>query len=139
MPGIGVLHSPIRYRKLAVIVLALLASLLSACGTSDVENPGVDATDAPEISFSANVMPILERDCVRCHGAGRASGGVMVDSYTNIMAGANGQAIVVPGKAASSILVDVLVTGAMPRGAARLSDADIETIRAWVDAGAPDN
>jgi uncharacterized membrane protein/mono/diheme cytochrome c family protein len=101
------------------------------------DTPAPTEPASAEASFSASVLPILERHCVRCHGPSRASGGVRLDSHAQIMAG--GKPIVAPGQAASSILVDVLATGAMPRGASRLPNADIEIIRAWVNAGAPDN
>lgn len=102
--------------------------------------PTLEATAASEqASFSADVLPILEANCQRCHGTTRADAGLDLSSYAGVMASSRGGPIVTPGSAGNSLLVQVIATGRMPRGASKLSDADIQTISDWVDAGAPDN
>lgn len=90
-------------------------------------------------SFSADVLPIFEQHCQRCHGTARTDAGLSLSSHTGVMAGSRSGAVVILGSAADSDLVQVIVTGRMPRGAAKLSEVEIQTISDWVDAGAPDN
>jgi hypothetical protein len=90
-------------------------------------------------SFSADVLPIFEKDCQRCHGTSRTDAGLSLSSHAGVMAGSRSGAVVIPSSSADSDLVQVIVTGRMPRGAAKLSEVEIQTISDWVDAGAPDN
>jgi len=55
------------------------------------------------------------------------------------MAGGLDGAVILPGDADGSLLVQLVSTGSMPRNASRLSDADQQTIRDWINAGALDN
>lgn len=144
-------------RQVAVIVVvvvlwsALLVGYLALTGPAEESTPAPQPTaaeagpspePAPEgaqASFSADVLPIFEANCQRCHGTTRADAGLSLSSYAGVMAGSRGNSVVTPGSAEKSTLVQVIVTGRMPRGGSKLSDADIQTISAWVNAGAPDN
>jgi mono/diheme cytochrome c family protein len=102
--------------------------------TAESETPSTEEPSSPSAaSFSEDVFPILESRCVQCHGPSRTSGGVRLDSYDAVMA------VVVPGDAAASLLVEVVVTGDMPRRGPKLLPSEFETFSAWVSAGAPDN
>jgi cell division septation protein DedD len=95
--------------------------------------PTEEPSSLPAASFSGDVFPLLESRCVQCHGPGRTSGGVRLDSYDAVMA------VVVPGDAAASLLVEVVATGYMPPRGPELLPSEIEIISAWVNAGAPDD
>ena len=102
--------------------------------TAESETPPTEEPSSlPAVSFSGDVFPILESRCVQCHGPSRTSGGVKVDSYDTVMT------VVTPGDAAASLLVEVVVTGDMPRRGPKLLPSEVEIISAWVNAGAPDN
>lgn len=92
-----------------------------------------------EASFASNVLPIFKENCTRCHGSSRQSGGLRLDSYAALMAGGKDGAVIIPGDAPSSLLVELVTSGDMPRNAAPLPDAEIQAIIEWVDAGAKDN
>jgi len=92
-----------------------------------------------QVSFSADVLPIFEENCQRCHSATRPDAGLDLSSRAGLMSGSRGGAVVVSGNAAESRLIQVLATGRMPRGAPKLPDAEIQAISNWVDSGAPDN
>ena len=101
-------------------------------------------TAAPEaaasgVSFAADIKPILDRSCVRCHAAGRGSGGLALDSYAGLMNGGNSGAAVVPGQATQSPLVRLVEQGKMPRGGNRLPQAEIDLLADWVNEGTKDN
>ena len=121
-----------RLRGYGVSFLCL--PLLAACAPKDA-------------SFSADVQPILKKYCLECHvpgGAGHAASGYDLSSYEGVMKGGKFGPFVVPGDAFSSNLV-VLIEGRadpsirMPHGREKLSDREIEVIKAWIEEGAKNN
>jgi len=142
------------------LLLTLATLSLAACGGRDplVETPPTDssplvtdiptevpaATDAPAgdgvaVSFSQDILPILQENCTRCHGTSRQSADLKLNTLENLMLGSEDGAVVIPGNSAESILMEAIRSGAMPKGGTKLSDADIQLIADWIDAGAPDN
>jgi hypothetical protein len=100
-----------------------------------------DPPPAPEpaVSFAENVLPIFESRCVQCHGESRISGGLRLDSYQAATAASESGPSIVPGDAAQSLLVDLIVSGDMPRRGPTLTPVEIQTITDWVNGGALDN
>lgn len=95
----------------------------------------IAATAAPAIPF-AKVQPIFEKHCVSCHGT---SSGLGLESRDKVMAGSESGPVVAPGDPAASLLVKHLTGEAKPRmplGQRALPATDIDTIRAWIQAGA---
>ncbi|MFM7292345.1 MAG: c-type cytochrome domain-containing protein, partial [Planctomycetia bacterium] len=86
----------------------------------------------PALTFSAQVAPILSRHCGGCHIAGRKGGFQMV-SYAGLMK----SGVVQPGVGESSRLVEVILSGDMPRGGGKVSPEEIGLLIKWIDAGAP--
>jgi hypothetical protein len=109
--------------------------------TQPLPAPTAAATPAgvTQVSFSGDVLPIFSTRCERCHGAQRAEAGLALISYADVLAGSGRGPVVIPGSAATSRLVEAIVSGEMPWGGPRLPDAEIQTISDWVDAGALDN
>jgi len=100
-----------------------------------------------EPNFTEDVAPILQARCTACHGGPLPVAGLSLESFLGLMAGgSSGRTLVVPGDRASSPLWIVIngpwVDGArvvprMPNGGPPLAPAQIQTIGAWIDAGAP--
>jgi len=121
---------------------ALLILILAACsGGSSQGSPAASNPPgaAGEVSFAADVLPILKDSCTRCHGGSRQNGGLQLDSYAALIAGGSHGAVVVPNDAANSLLVELITSGKMPRNAASLPAEQITLITNWVNAGALDN
>jgi hypothetical protein len=109
------------------------------------------ATASP--TFKDNIQPIFDANCVSCHQAGAAPQGLILESGKSYAAIVGRQSteshlmLVVPGAPNSSYVL-AKVTGSqvasggkgerMPLGSA-LPAEDIETIRAWITAGAKDD
>ncbi len=93
---------------------------------------------AAAATFAKDVQPILQQNCVKCHG-NSAAGGLALTSYDALMKGGRDGQVIVPGDAADSELVKVIVSGRMPQGGKKLSQSQIDIISAWVTAGAQDN
>lgn len=132
-----------------VALIALLAGCSPAAPAPAVQptTAPVQPTDAPAqpaaqsgaaATFAKDVQPILQQSCVKCHG-NSAAGGLSLTSYANLMKGGRDGQVIVPGDAADSELVKVIVSGRMPQGGKKLSQSQIDIISAWVTAGAKDN
>ena len=100
------------------------------------------------VSYSRDVQPILQANCLSCHqqgGAGYEASGFSMATYDDLMKGTSGGAMIVPGDSEGSNLV-VLMEGradpsiSMPHGSNDpVSKSDIDTIRRWIDQGAKKN
>ncbi len=93
------------------------------------------ATRGGDVDFSRDIRPILSNHCFTCHGpdADTREADLRLDQPS---------AVIVPGKAAASDLIDRITTTdqdlRMPPSDAgeRLSDRQIELIQRWIDQGA---
>lgn len=79
----------------------------------------------------ADVKPIFQQYCGKCHGNDRATKNLNTLNYEALMSSNT----IRPGDSARSILVNAMRTGAMPRGGS-MPKEDIDKIAQWVDDGA---
>ncbi len=89
------------------------------------------------MSFSADVLPIFEKSCWNCHSASLQLSKLSLATRDDALKGGEHGAVAVPGSAEKSRLYK-LISGAekpsMPIGG-KLTAAEIETIRLWIDQG----
>lgn len=100
------------------------------------------------VSFAQDVKPILEQHCIDCHqpgGSGYEASGFSMTSYDALMKGTKYGPMVIPGDPEGSNLV-VLMEGradpsiSMPHGNLDpVPQADIQTIRKWIELAAKNN
>ena len=87
------------------------------------------------------VADILAAKCIVCHQGPAAPKGLQLNSLDNIRKGSAGSPVAIPGNAADSELVRRIRGESLPRmpltGPPFLSDDEINTISAWIDAGMP--
>ena len=81
-------------------------------------------------NFIRDVKPILEIRCVRCHGPDAAMRGLRLDKKERAMLA------IVPRKPEDSRVFTAAKSGFMPPGTAKLTPAEIETLRKWIAEGA---
>ncbi len=94
------------------------------------------AAESPQ--FEADVQPILRAHCSRCHGSKPRKAGLDLSSRESAFRGSESGAVVVPAKAEESLLFKMIREGKMPPDKKGwLSAAEVETIRRWLEAGAP--
>ncbi|MBI2826114.1 MAG: hypothetical protein HYX69_15655 [Planctomycetia bacterium] len=86
-------------------------------------------------SFTSDVAPILIARCGGCHIRG-ARGGLSMATFNDLARGADSGPVIQPGASQASRLVEMLVTGKMPRGGARMTQEEVVAIATWIDAGA---
>ncbi len=130
-------------RLLSGALIVIVCAQFTACGQR-------------EVSFRADVQPILEVACLECHttaGEGTAASGFAVNDYDAVMKGTEFGPVVVAGSSISSTLYRVIAGKTDPeirmpphheeawaegRGVP-LADEEIATIAAWIDQGAKNN
>lgn len=92
--------------------------------------------------YTARVAPILDRNCVVCHGPEKDKAGLRLDSFERILRGAESGEVVKPGDVKGSELVRRIrlprdEEEAMPSdGKPALSADEIKVIELWIAAGA---
>jgi hypothetical protein len=132
-----------------IVVAGILAVLATSC-TRDV-------------SFKADVYPVLSRNCLTCHkpgGEGYAASGLSMESYEMLMKGTKFGPVIVPGSSLNSSLIlliehkaDPSISMPKPRkdltgksrahllawSSEQLSTDEIGLIKKWIDQGAKNN
>jgi len=93
----------------------------------------------PNPTFT-DLQPIFEQNCSGCHASNVKMGSLDLDTWPAMMKGGNNGTIVVPGKSAESrlyLMVAHKISPAMPLSGKPLAEGEIETIRHYIDSGAP--
>ena len=94
------------------------------------------AKGAIPVSFEREVAPIVKAKCMRCHGAGRASGNLRLDTYANMGKGGQNGPLLIPGSPQRSLMMARIMTdnaqARMPKGGAKLTDDEINVIGKWI-------
>jgi formylglycine-generating enzyme required for sulfatase activity len=93
--------------------------------------------DAQTIDFARDVAPILEEQCLACHSATKAAGGLALVSRQALIE----RKEVVPGKPEASPLYVLAAlpsskAGAMPPGGPQLIGDKLAVLKAWIAQGA---
>jgi len=118
-------------------------STATPANTPTVEVAQTEASATVEISFAADVQPILTERCVKCHSGANPPRGLQLDNYEHVLAGGTHRPVIIPGNTEESELIKRIKGISIPRmpfdGPPYLSDEQIATIEAWIAAGAPDN
>jgi mono/diheme cytochrome c family protein len=128
---------------------ALTLGLASAHGEG---NAKIDISKLPPaasktgVTYAADIQPIFEKSCVKCHGAEKPKARLRLDSLAGALKGSEHGKVVEPGKSASSKLVlnvahlgdedDYMPPPNNKANIPPLTPEQIGLIRAWIDQGA---
>ena len=118
----------------SVIVLLLLTVAL----------PSGAAEKADHVFFESRIRPVLVKHCYECHSAeaGKAKGGLLVDSRNGLREGGDNGPSIVPKKPDQSLLLSAMShldpDLEMPPQQKKLSAGIINDFRRWIESGAPD-
>src|SRR6266550_8249334 len=112
------------YCKAAFTFFLALASARLACGA-----------DAAAL-WSSKVQPILDANCVKCHGLMQQKSGLELDSPETVLKGGDDGAVVVPGKPEKSRLYQYLASDSDPHMPPKkqLTEVQREAVREWIAA-----
>jgi WD40 repeat protein len=96
---------------------------------------------AVEVSFTKDIAPVFVAKCLACHSAEKAKGQYRMHSFDALLkAGSGKDAPLVPGKAAESLLYQLITTtnedDRMPQKDDALPPSQVAAIKQWIEAGA---
>ncbi len=98
---------------------------------------------ADEVDYARDVAPLLRKNCVACHNKAEAEAGLNLESHTELMKGGDSGAAVVVGDASAGELLARIIDDDDPMppednsvGAKRLTEAEVNVLRRWIEAGA---
>lgn len=115
-------------KKIAFLFLSGI--LLGGCTTDSVSDLTEIATNE-NVSYLNDVKPIIDNNCIRCHGNPTNNGAPMsLTTYENVRTAVLNNLIDRISRAEGT-------SGAMPLGGPRLSQNQINTIIAWQNANFP--
>lgn len=119
----------------AAVVVAGALTLFAWRGGSVVDRVG-----AP-VDFNRDVRPILNKNCVQCHGGVRRQGELSLLFRDDALKPAkSGKRAIVPGNPSASELIHRITHAdardRMPKGRPALSASEIATLRRWIAQGA---
>lgn len=146
------MHSKFSSRSLLmnILILALLSVLVASCSEDNTTQPP-PASNAPLAKLSDIQSKVFNISCAtaNCHASGSAQAGLVLSegqSYSNLI---NVNSVLFPGNkrvdegnSSESVLVEMLTglrTPRMPYNQSPLSPAVIDSIKKWIDNGAPNN
>ena len=121
--------------KKSIIIILVITTIASSC-YRDVEEklyPPNGNCDVTNVTYSSTVVPILQSNgCLGCHSGGAPSGNISLEGYNNV------KLVAQNGKLFGVISHSPGFTP-MPQGGSKMSSCNINKIKAWIDAGSPNN
>lgn len=125
--------------KLSFLWLAMTLLSISPVSAATPVPREIPAPAESNIEFAADIKPILERSCTKCHANGKRKGGFSIDHLHSFIGGGDSGPAVIEGKSAESLLIKLVLSNdpdeRMPSKGDRLTLADIAVLRAWIDQG----
>ncbi|MBE3067829.1 MAG: NapC/NirT family cytochrome c [Chloroflexi bacterium] len=113
------------------------APALRAILQAQLPTPAPAPTPAPVVgtpTFAANIQPIFAARCTMCHSGASASAGLDLSTYAGVMQGGSNGVVIVPGDSTGSKLIQVQIG----QHFANLSAEELEIVKQWIDANAPE-
>jgi formylglycine-generating enzyme required for sulfatase activity len=110
--------------------LAIVSAMFAGCTRAD------DAID-----FNTQIKPILELNCVRCHGPEKPKGGFRLDNRADAFKALDDNSAIVPGEPGRSLLYTLTLLPAdnekrMPPKGDPLTKEQTELLKRWIVQGA---
>ena len=120
-----------------IFAVILVSCLLTACfyDKGDVVYPTTSSVcDTTSITYSNQIVTILNAQCNYCHGASANSigGGIVLNTYAAL------KPYVSNGRFINSILQNGKAS-AMPKNGAKIDNCSILKIQSWINKGALNN
>lgn len=116
--------------------------------TSAATEPATAAASSPTaeaaaggatVSFATDILPIFESRCVNCHGGRETEEGLSLLGHAELLTGSEDGAVIIPGDAANSLLVQLVTEGKMPKRGPKLTPDQIQLLSDWINQGALNN
>lgn len=124
-------------RSSSLLLIPCIICFVSVATAAD------QAAPSESVSYSKDIAPILQRNCVACHRAKQAEGGLSLETTKALLAGGDSGSLLVAKQADSSLLFSRATDDDDPMppednsvGADRLSEKELALLKTWIDQGA---
>ncbi len=97
---------------------------------------GPSSPPADQVSFEKDLAPWFVAKCGRCHVTD-AKGGFSMNNLTALLKGTKDGSVILDRDADHSRLVEVIVSGDMPRGGAKVTAGELDKLKLWINQGVP--
>lgn len=119
-----------------ILAISLIVAVYGISGCYyDVESdvyPSGQVCDSLAISFSMDVFPIISNKCLGCHDASSNSGGITIETYSQLKAQVDNGAL-------SCTVNHLSGCTSMPQDAPQLPECELKAINVWINEGALNN
>jgi hypothetical protein len=118
-----------------ILAILFVSTAFSSCYYDKEEDlfPANGACDTGGVTYLSTVLPLLQSNaCLSCHSGGAPSGNISLDGYTNV------KTVALNGKLYGTIS-HAAGYSPMPQGGNKMNACNINRIKAWIDAGVPNN
>src|SRR6267143_6303963 len=92
-------------RKTVVAGLGVLAMTISASAKEVDVSKLPPASTQKGVTYAKDIKPILDKSCIKCHGAEKPKAKLRLDSLEGALKGSADNKVIEPGNSAKSILV----------------------------------
>jgi hypothetical protein len=119
--------------KIGLSVFSLTALLLAGCYVDNAEDLYNCSVNPSAVTYTNTIAPILTANgCTGCHSGSRPDGGHNLTIYSGVKTVADN------GRLWGAVN-HLEGFKPMPQGGGKISACDIKRLKAWMDAGAPNN
>jgi mono/diheme cytochrome c family protein len=118
-------------RPTFLFLVSLAALLLPQSFTAGADGPAL-----PTPVFERDLLPLFQARCVRCHGTEQQKARLDLRTKAALLKGGESGPAVTPGSAERSELWIKIAADKMPPGKDKLTEAEKQQLRAWIDGGA---
>jgi hypothetical protein len=125
----------INYRLLIVIMFTLAGLIAGSCYYDSYQELYQSSTvncDSIHVTYSKTIAPFIQSNCISCHSATSAGGGVNLSTYSNVK-------IYINNGHLWGAINHLAGYSSMPKNGAKLSDCILAQFHQWILAGALNN
>ena len=139
-------------KRIAQLTLLILALGLTSCLTAKKETPVLKMPKLPKVKipmlrkdapveatvdFNAQIRPILERNCLACHGSVNPRRGLNLETRDTANNSWRGGPVIIPEHPERSMMLQViLLASTSPNDPHKISTNDRLLIETWIKEGA---
>ncbi len=110
---------------------------LRAALEPQIPTPAPTPTAGPPVAnptYDADISSLFASKCTVCHNADTQAGGMDLTTYVEVMKGGKDGSVIIPGDAASSLLVKIQSDTHF----ANFLSEELDLVKAWINSGAPE-
>lgn len=120
-------------RKKAKFVGCFILFLWVGCTKSNEEELFAGSVcETENVSYQAEIVPIMQNNCLVCHSTAAGLGNIRLQRYTDLIS-------YIPGGVLMGSIRHDSGFKPMPQNGSRINDCDIEKLEAWIESGFPEN